>query len=101
MLLRCELAEGLRRWMARRGLTQAQAAERLGVSQPRISEISRNKVDKLSLDYLVGLCSKAGVSVKVKLTGPRPPRERCALRPLHQAERRAQLIRMRLSAIQR
>ena len=48
MLLRCELAEGLRRWMARRGLTQAQAAERLGVSQPRISEISRNKVDKLS-----------------------------------------------------
>lgn len=67
MLLRCELAEALRRWMSRRRLTQAQAAERLGVSQPRISEISRNKVDKLSLDYLVGLCSKAGVSVKVKL----------------------------------
>jgi predicted XRE-type DNA-binding protein len=37
------------------------------VSQPRISEISRNKVDKLSLDYLVGLCSKAGVSVKLTL----------------------------------
>lgn len=67
MLLRCELAEALRRWMSRRRLTQAQAAERLGVSQPRISEIARNKVDKLSLDYLVGLCSKAGVSVKVKL----------------------------------
>ena len=67
MLLRCELAEGLRRWMAGRGLTQAQAAEHLGVSQPRISEISRNKVDKLSLDYLVSLCLKAGVSVKVKL----------------------------------
>ena len=66
MLLRCELAEGLRRWMARRGLTQAQAAERLGVSQPRISEIARNKVDNLSLDYLVGLCCKDGVSVKVK-----------------------------------
>jgi predicted XRE-type DNA-binding protein len=67
MLLRCELAEGLRRWMARRELTQAQAAERLGMSQPRISEIARNKVDKLSLDYLVSLCSKAGVLVKVKL----------------------------------
>jgi len=67
MLLRSELAEGLRRWIARQGLTQAQAAERLGVSQPRISEISRNKVDKLSLDYLVGLCSKAGVSVKLRL----------------------------------
>ena len=67
MLLRCELAEALRRWMARKRLTQAQAAHRLGISQPRISEIARNKVDKLSLDYLVGLCSKAGVSVKVKL----------------------------------
>ena len=67
MLLRCELAEALRRWMARGRLTQAQAAERLGVSQPRISEIARNKVEKLSLDYLVGLCAKAGVSVKVKL----------------------------------
>jgi len=67
MLLRCELAEALRKWMAREGLTQAQAATRLGVVQPRISEIARNKVDKLSLDYLVGLCTKAGVSVAVRL----------------------------------
>lgn len=67
MLLRCELAEALRKWMDRAGCTQAEAAKRLGVSQPRISEIARNKVDKLSLDYLVGLCAKAGVSVKVKM----------------------------------
>ena len=67
MLLRCELAEALRRWMAREGLTQAQAAKRLRVVQPRMSEIARNKVDKLSLDYLVGLCAKAGVSVAVKV----------------------------------
>lgn len=67
MLLRCELAEALRQWMARQGYTQAQAAKHLGVVQPRISEIARNKVDKLSLDYLVGLCAKAGVSVTVRL----------------------------------
>jgi predicted XRE-type DNA-binding protein len=66
MLLRCELAEALRKWIDRKGITQAEAAERLGVAQPRISEISRNKVDKLSLDYLVGLCAKAGVAVKVR-----------------------------------
>jgi predicted XRE-type DNA-binding protein len=66
MLLRCELAEALRKWIDREGITQAQAAVRLGVAQPRISEISRNKVDKLSLDYLVGLCAKAGVAVKVR-----------------------------------
>lgn len=67
MLLRCELAEALRQWMARESLMQAQAAKRLGVVQPRISEIARNKVDKLSLDYLVSLCTKAGVSVAVRL----------------------------------
>ena len=66
MLLRCELAEALRKWIDREGITQAQAAERLGVAQPRISEIARNKVHKLSLDYLVGLCAKAGVAVKVR-----------------------------------
>jgi predicted XRE-type DNA-binding protein len=66
ILLRCEVAEALRKWMTREGLTQAQAAKRLGVVQPRISEIACNKVDKLSLDYLVGLCAKAGLSIAVK-----------------------------------
>lgn len=67
LLLRCEVAEALRQWMQREGLTQARAAELLGVSQPRMSEIARNRVAKLSLDYLVGLCSKAGVTVEMKL----------------------------------
>ena len=67
MFLRCEVAEALRKWMDREAITQREAAKRLGVVQPRISEIARNKVDKLSLDYLVGLCAKAGVSVVVKL----------------------------------
>ena len=67
MLLRCEVAEALRKWMDREGITQLEAAKRLGVLQPRISEIARNKVDKLSLDYLLGLCAKAGVSIAVKL----------------------------------
>jgi len=66
MLLRCQLAEALRRWVDREGLTQAEAAKRLGIAQPRISEIGRNKVEKFSLDYLVGLCAKAGVTVSLK-----------------------------------
>jgi len=45
-------------------ITQTQAAERLGVAPPRISEIARNKVDKLSLDYRVRLCAKASVSAE-------------------------------------
>ena len=42
MLLRCEIAEALRQWIAREKITQTEAAKRLGVVQPRISEIVRN-----------------------------------------------------------
>jgi predicted XRE-type DNA-binding protein len=67
MLLRAQLAEALRGWMEREGLTQAQAAKRLGIAQPRVSDIVRNKVELMSLDYLVGLCAKAKVDVGLKL----------------------------------
>ena len=67
MLLRAELAEVLRVWMERERLTQAQAAKRLRIGQPRVSEIARGKVDLLSLDYLVGLCAKAGIPVAVRV----------------------------------
>jgi len=67
LLLRAQLAEALRAWMEREQLTQAHAAKRLGIAQPRISDIARGKVELLSLDYLVGLCSKAKVDVDLRL----------------------------------
>ena len=67
MLLRAKLAEALRAWMERENLTQAKAAKRLGVTQPRVSEITRGKVELLSLDYLVGLCAKVGIPVGLRL----------------------------------
>lgn len=67
LLLRAELAEALRQWMESEGITQSQAAKRLGITQPRVSEIMRGKIELMSLDYMVGLCAKAGVSVKVRL----------------------------------
>ena len=66
-LVGAKLAEALRVWMEREGLTQAKAAKRLGITQPRISEISRGKVELLSLDYLVGLCAKVGIPVGIRL----------------------------------
>ena len=67
MLLRAQLAEALREWIEREKLTQALAAKRLGIAQPRVSEIARGKVELLSLDYLVGLCAKVGIPVGLKL----------------------------------
>ena len=67
LLLRAELTEALRQWMESEGLTQAQAAKRLGITQPRVSEIMRGKIELMSLNYMVGLCAKAGVSVEVRM----------------------------------
>ena len=67
MLLRAQLAEALRVWMERERLTQALAAKRLGIAQPRVSDIVRGKVELMSLDYLVGLCAKAKVGVGLRL----------------------------------
>jgi len=67
MLLRAQLAEALRRWIERERLTQPHAAKRLGISQPRMSEIVRGRVELLSLDYLVGLCVKAKLDVGLRL----------------------------------
>jgi predicted XRE-type DNA-binding protein len=53
--------------MEREKLTQGQAARRLQIRQPRVSEIARGKVELLSLDYLVGLCAKAGIPVTVRV----------------------------------
>ncbi|MSQ54267.1 MAG: transcriptional regulator [Betaproteobacteria bacterium] len=67
MLLRAQLAEALRAWMDREGLTQVRAAKHLGIAQPRVSDIVRGKVELMSLDFLVGLCAKANVDVGLRL----------------------------------
>ena len=46
-----------------RGLTQAQAARLFGVTQPRISDLKRGKIDLFSIDSLVEMLGHAGVRV--------------------------------------
>ena len=53
--------------MEHEGLTQTQAAKRLGIAHARMADIVRGKIELLSLDYLVGLCSKAKLDVGLRL----------------------------------
>ena len=48
-------------------LSQYRLAKDIGVPPRRINEIVKNRVEKVSVDYLLGLCAKAGISVSVKL----------------------------------
>jgi len=55
------IKEEVRRW----NTTQAQAARRLGVTQPRLNDLLHGKINKFSLDTLVTLAKRAGLKVKV------------------------------------
>lgn len=51
-------------------LTQSEAARRLGVTQPRMNDLLRGRIDKFSLDALVNLASQAGLAVRVEIIQP-------------------------------
>jgi predicted XRE-type DNA-binding protein len=57
-----------------RGLTQAQAAELLGVTQPRISDLKRGKIDRFSIDSLIAMLGHAGIRVSFTTTRRRVTR---------------------------
>jgi predicted XRE-type DNA-binding protein len=47
------------------GTTQAKAAEALGLTQPRLNDLIKGRIDKFSLDTLFNLVSKTGKEIEV------------------------------------
>jgi predicted XRE-type DNA-binding protein len=64
--IRADLMAGLRKYIKAKKLTQARAAEILGVSQSRVSDLNRGKWEKFSLEMLIILATKAGMRVTLK-----------------------------------
>ncbi len=62
--VRADLMIVLSRVIQDRGLTQVKAAELLGVSQPRVSDLVRGKIHRFSIDTLVAMLGHAGVRVE-------------------------------------
>jgi predicted XRE-type DNA-binding protein len=65
--MRSTLLRGLEKWLKESGLTQTQAAKALGITQARVSDIKRGKINQFSLDMLVRLASRAGLKPRLKL----------------------------------
>jgi predicted XRE-type DNA-binding protein len=63
--VRADLMRQLRARLDKLRVTQAQAARLLGVSQPRVSDLTRGRIDRFSIDMLIRLLGKAGVEVRV------------------------------------
>lgn len=69
--IRSDLLIHLQKIVAARRLKQAQAAKVLGVTQPRISDLLRGRIDLFSTDTLIDMLARFGVHVKLVV---RPPR---------------------------
>ena len=67
MGMRADLMARLRVLVQTEGWTQAQAAERFGIAQSRVSDLLRGKWDKFSLDMLITLAARAGRKVELAL----------------------------------
>ena len=57
------VSDAVRDW----NTTQADAARRLGITQPRLNDLLRGKINKFSLDTLLVLATKAGLKVKIEI----------------------------------
>jgi len=67
MKLRSSLMIALKDHIAREKLSQGEAARVLGVTQPRVSDLMRGKIDLFSLDTLVNMLATAGLHVEMRI----------------------------------
>lgn len=65
--MRAKLLSGINKWLSKSGLTQIEAAKRLGINQARVSEIKNGKISRFSLSMLVRLAERAGLRPGIKL----------------------------------
>ena len=70
MRLRSDLMIAVQEAVAAWGVTQAEAAKRLSVTQPRVNDLVRGRVGKFSLDALVDLAARAGLTLRMEITRP-------------------------------
>ena len=66
--LKAEMMIAIRDLIDVKKWSQSEAAEMLGVSQPRISNLKNGKIDKFSVDMLMGMLVKLGFKFEFKYT---------------------------------
>jgi predicted XRE-type DNA-binding protein len=65
--LRSALMQQIARIIERKEWTQAEAASRCGISQPRVNDLLRGRIARFSLDALVNIAAALGRRVTLKL----------------------------------
>jgi predicted XRE-type DNA-binding protein len=70
MTLRSDLMTAVRTVVESWQTTQTRAAVRLGVTQPRLNDLLRGRINRFSLDALIGLAQRAGLTVHLDIRRP-------------------------------
>ena len=67
LLLRADLVIHIRKVIDKLGVTQAEAAKRAGITQPRMNDLVKGRTQKFTLDALVNVAAQLGYTVKLSL----------------------------------
>ena len=67
MTMRSDLLIALRHRIETWKTTQAEAARRLAITQPRLNDLLRGRIDKFSLDALINLAAQAKIYVRLQI----------------------------------
>ena len=78
LLVRARLMSRLVDYIDEEGLTQGEAAARLGVHQPRVSMLKRGRIEMFSIDALVAMLARAGLEVVIEVRPHEPPAKSAA-----------------------
>lgn len=68
LLIRSDLMIAVQKALGRRAVKQAEAAKLLGVTQPRVSDLLRGRIDLFSTDALIDMLARLGIRVRVVLS---------------------------------
>lgn len=66
--LRSQLMMAVAEYVRQSGLTQAEAAEKLGTTQPRLNDVLKGKIEKCTVDRLVNMLAAVGSRVDVRIS---------------------------------
>lgn len=81
-LLKAKLATKISQLIEKKGWTQAQTAERIGLDQPKVSRLLRGQLSGFSADRLFAILNRLGHSVEVRISAVERPPEKSHTRVL-------------------
>jgi predicted XRE-type DNA-binding protein len=67
MTMRSNLLMAIEQRVKSWDVTQAEAAKRLGITQPRLNALLRGRISDFSLDSLINLATSAGLTVSLEI----------------------------------